>query len=52
VQAVAPDANPSTGHAEEDPVQFSATSHCPAEFLQVKVFALKASTQVLLVPLQ
>jgi hypothetical protein len=43
---------PSTGQAPEVPVQFSATSHWPAEARHSVVEGLKPSTQVLLVPLQ
>jgi len=43
---------PFTGQTPEDPVQLSATSHCPAELRQVNVFGRKTSTQVLAVPLQ
>jgi hypothetical protein len=52
VQPVLFEANPSAGHAPEEPVQFSATSHWPAEELQTTVFALKTSTHVFAVPEQ
>src|SRR5207249_2211166 len=43
----------SAGQAPELPVQLSATSHWPAEARQVKLEALKTSTQVVaLVPVQ
>ena len=52
MQCVPLEAKPSTGQAPDDPVQVSATSHWPAEALQVKVFAWKTSTQLFAVPLQ
>src|SRR5439155_1493558 len=52
VHPVALDANTSAGHAPDDPVQFSATSHWPAEALQCVVFDWKTSTHELLVPVQ
>jgi hypothetical protein len=51
-QVVAADAKPSAGHVPDVPVQLSATSHCPAESRQVKVFGWKTSTHVFAVPLQ
>src|SRR5438067_1529386 len=52
VQLVALEAKPSAGQVPDVPVQSSATSHWPADARQTNVLALKASTQVLLVPVQ
>src|SRR5439155_1421504 len=52
VQLVALEANTSVGHAPDDPVHVSATSHWPAEFRQVNADDWKTSTQVLAVPKQ
>jgi hypothetical protein len=52
VQVVDDDANASAGHAPEDPVQLSATSHWPAEARHVNEDGLNPSTQVLADPLQ
>ena len=52
VQVVDDEAKPSVGHAPEVPVQFSATSHWPAEARQTVLAGEKTSTQELLVPLQ
>jgi len=45
-QAVVDGWNPSAGHAPDEPVQLSATSHDPAAVRQVVVADLKPSTQV------
>jgi hypothetical protein len=52
VQLVVSEAKPSAGHVPDVPVQLSATSHCPAEARHSKLDAWKASTHVLLVPVQ
>ena len=52
MQLVDAEAKVSAGHAPLVPVQFSATSHCPAEARQTVLEDLKTSTHVLLVPLQ
>ena len=45
VQAVVAGWKPFAGQAPDEPVQLSATSHCPAEARQVVVADLKPSTQ-------
>jgi hypothetical protein len=52
VQLVDDDAKPSAGHVPLDPVQFSATSHWPAEPRQTVALDLKTSTHTLLLPVQ
>jgi hypothetical protein len=52
VQGVDEEAKPSAGHDPLVPVQFSATSHCPAEARQRVPEDLKTSTHVLAVPEQ
>ena len=51
-QVAAADAKASPGHALDDPVQVSATSHWPADARQVKLDDWKTSTHELLVPVQ
>ena len=50
MQLVAIEANASEGHAPDEPVHVSATSHWPADPRQVTMIALKASTHVLALP--
>ena len=52
VQVVDDEANASAGHAPDDPVQLSATSHWPAEARQTVVLGWYLSTHVLAVPRQ
>jgi len=52
VQLVAAEANTSAGQTPDEPVQVSATSHCPADPRHVNVLGWKTSTQVFAVPLQ
>src|SRR5213594_4179012 len=52
MQPVVSEAKTSAGHVADVPVQVSATSHCPAEARHTNVEDLKASTHVLLVPVQ
>ena len=52
MQLVEAEAKPSAGQAPEVPVQFSATSHWPAEVRQTVLAGEKTSTQELLVPEQ
>src|SRR5439155_1594845 len=52
VEVVADEAKPSAGQAPEVPVQFSATSHWPAEVRQTVLAVEEASTHELLVALQ
>ena len=52
MQLVVLDAKASVGQAPDDPVQFSATSHWPAEPRHVKVAGWKAFTQSLSIPVQ
>jgi hypothetical protein len=52
VQLADDDANPSAGHAPDDPVQLSGTSHWPVEARHTVVLARKTSTHELFVPLQ
>jgi hypothetical protein len=52
VQLVVSDAKASAGHAPDEPVQDSATSHWPVEARHSNVEAWKPSTQKSLVPLQ
>jgi len=52
VQLVALEAKMFAGQVPDVPVQFSATSHWPAELRQVKLDVWKTSTQVLAVPEQ
>ena len=52
MQLVDDDANASAGQVPDVPVHCSATSHWPAEARHVNVLGWKASTHVLLVPLQ
>jgi hypothetical protein len=52
VQAIVSALKASAGQLPEEPVQSSATSHCPVELLQVTDEALKASTQELALPEQ
>ena len=52
VQVVVAGAKAFAGQAPEAPVQSSATSHCPAASLQVKVAGWYSSMHVSAVPLQ
>ena len=52
MQVVADEAKTSAGQAPELPVQFSATSHWPAEARQTVLAGEKTSTHELLVPEQ
>ena len=52
MQLVEADAKLSAGQLPLAPVHISATSHCPADARHVTVLALKASTQLSLVPTQ
>ena len=52
MQLVDAEAKVSAGHAPLVPVQFSATSHCPAEARQTVVEGKKTSTHALAIPEQ